>query len=111
MTAGEPIPASAEKEKLQQQCNALEAQQATLGFFQFSAKRQVKRDLAEVRAAYEQVQNNELIQERQKREKKSRVAEAYQEKIDQIEEENENLNERLDSLRKELDNPLGLDPM
>ncbi len=108
---GEPIPASAEKEKLQQQCNALEAQQATLGFFQFSAKRQVKRDLAEVRAAYEQVQNNELIQERQKREKKSRVAEAYQEKIDQIEEENENLNERLDSLRKELDNPLGLDPM
>ena len=39
------------------------------------------------------------------------MVEAYQERIDKIEEENENLNEKLDSLRKELDNPLGLDPM
>ena len=108
---GEHIPASAEKEKLRQQCSALEAQRATLGFFQFSAKRQVKRDLAEVQAAYEQAQEEEFTQEKQKREKKSRVVEAYQERIDQIEEENENLNEKLDSLRKELDNPLWLDPM
>lgn len=107
----EPIPASAEKEKLWHQISALEAQQATLGFFQFSAKKQVKSDLAEVQAAYEQAKNDALIQERQKREKKSRVAEAYQEKIDQIEEENENLNEKLNSLHKELDNPLGLDPL
>ena len=108
---GEPIPASVEKEKLRQQCNALEAQRATLGFFQFSAKRQVKNDLAEVQAAYEQAQEEEFTQEKKKREKKSRMVEAYQERIDKIEEENENLNEKLDSLRKELDNPLGLNPM
>lgn len=107
----EPIPASEEKEKLRQQLNALEAQQATLGFFQFSAKKQVKSDLLEAQAAYDQARENEFMQEKQKKEKKRRIVEGYQQKVEQIEEDNENLNKRFNSLRKELDNPLGLHPM
>ncbi len=107
----EPIPASEEKEKLRQQLNALEAQQATLGFFQFSAKKQVKNDLLEAQAAYDQALEDEFMQEKQKKEKKRRIVEGYQQKVEQIEEDNENLNKRFNSLRKELDNPLGLNPM
>lgn len=107
----EPIPASEEKEKLRQQLNALEAQQATLGFFQFSAKKQVKSDLLEAQAAYDQARENEFMQEKQKKEKKRCIVEGYQQKVEQIEEDNENLNKRFNLLRKELDNPLGLNPM
>ena len=107
----EPIPASAEKKKLQQQIKTLEEQRATLGFFQFSEKKQVKKELKQAQAAYEQALKDEPIQKEQKKEKKSRVVKEYQQKIEQVKKDNERLGKRLNSLRKELDNPLGLDPL
>lgn len=107
----EPIPASAEKKKLQQQIKTLEEQRTTLGFFQFSEKSQVKKELKMAQAAYEQAQRDEPVQKQQKKEKKSRVVKEYQQKIEQVKKDNERLGKRLNSLRKELDNPLGLDPL
>lgn len=107
----EPIPSSAEKKKLQQQIKTLEEQRAALGFFQFSEKNQLKKDLKQAQAAYEQALKDEPIQKEQKKEKKSRVVKEYQQKIEQVKKDNERLGKRLNSLRKELDNPLGLDPL
>lgn len=107
----EPIPATAEKKKIQQQIGTLEGQQSALGFFQFSEKKQVKSDLKIAHAAYEQAQKDERIQKEQKREKKNSVVKEYQKKVDQIKKDNERLNKKLKSLQKELINPLGLDPL
>ena len=89
----------------------MEEQRAALGFFQFSEKNQLKKDLKQVQAAYEQALKDEPIQKEQKKEKKSRVVKEYQQKIEQVKKDNERLGKRLNSLRKELDNPLGLDPL
>ena len=67
--------------------------------------------MLEAQAAYDQALEDEFMQEKQKKEKKRRIVEGYQQKVEQIEEDNENLNKRFNSLRKELDNPLGLNPM
>ena len=90
----EPIPATAEKKKLQQQIKTLEEQRATLGFFQFSEKSQVKKELKMAQAAYEQAQKDEPVQKQQKKEKKSRVVKEYQQKIEQVKKDNERLGKR-----------------
>ena len=107
----EPIPATAEKKKLQRQIKTLEEQRAALGFFQFSEKKQLKKDMKQAQAAYEQALKDEPIQKEQKKEKKSRVVKEYQMKVDQVKKEKEHLGKRLNSLRKELENPLDLDPL
>lgn len=107
----EPILASVEKEKLKQQMKALEEQRSALGFFKFSEKSQLKKELKIAQAAYEQAQRDEPVQKQQKEEKKNCIIREYQQKTEQIMHDNERLDTRINSLLEELDNPLNLSPL
>lgn len=107
----EPIPAIAEKKKLQQKIKELENLQSSLGLFQIAKKIKNKSEIKATKEAYEKSQKDELQQKEAKRKKKASITKDYQAKIDKIRNQNDRLREKSKVLGKKKINPLDLSPL